>query len=116
MTSNTTLTKRIHGEPAALWQRLNLQQEPPVQCDFKVGDCVEFTNDYGVKYIDFVIGFSEDANFHGRFVHISPSLTASGEPTDAWWFPHKPSELRSIATASKLATQKYTLETLAPVA
>ena len=62
--------KRIHGDPVALWQRHGLQQFPPVPCEFKLNDKVIFTNDFGVSFVQTVIGFAAAENiFNGRFVH-----------------------------------------------
>lgn len=110
----TITPKPIHGERGPLWQRLNMREHPPVSCEFRIGDCVEYTNDNGVKFVEFVIGFAENTEFYGRFIYITPSLTSSGEPTECWWFAEKPSALRRIATSSKLTTHKYTVATLAP--
>lgn len=66
-----------------------LSSEPPVSCDFKVGDKVIFTNYYGVEFELKVIGFSKDNDLfkYGNFIHLN---------SGAYWFPHKPSELRHI--------------------
>ncbi|MNV91952.1 hypothetical protein D3C71_1864980 [compost metagenome] len=66
-----------------------LEQTAPEGCDLKVGDVVTFVNDYGVVFPGKeVIGFytQPDSNLlkYGNFIHID---------TDAYWFPHKPSEL-----------------------
>lgn len=71
-----------------------LRQEPPIPCDLKVGDRVTFTNEYGISFHDMrVIGFAEDDSFYGRFIHIT-GPTYPG----AYWFPHKPSELKEEAS------------------
>ena len=65
-----------------------LSQTPPVPCDFKVGDVVTFTNEFGVEFEDrTVMGFASNAKFHGRFIHLGP-------PTDAYWFPCRPNQLK----------------------
>ena len=62
-----------------------LSQTPPVPCDFKVGDVVTFTNEFGVEFEDrTVMGFASNAKFYGRFIHLS---------NDAYWFPVRPDEL-----------------------
>lgn len=62
----------------------DLQNTPPVPCEFKVGDVVTFTNDYGVKFHDKVVtGFAPSVE-NGRFVYLDK---------DAWWFPVNPSQL-----------------------
>ena len=67
----------------------NMVNVPPRPCDFKVGDFVKFTNDYGVEFIlHRVIGFTKiEDELHGRFVHID---------TDSPWFPVKPESLEKI--------------------
>lgn len=59
---------------------------PPKPCEFKVGDVVKFTNDYGVEFEPRkVIGFTKpEHELHGRFIHID---------TDCPWFPVKPESL-----------------------
>jgi hypothetical protein len=66
--------------------------EPPKPCEWKVGDCVKFTNDYGVEFEPLrVIGFTKpEHELHGRFIHLD---------TDAPWFPVAPESL-SVATKS----------------
>lgn len=60
------------------------QKEPPIPCDFKIGDSVTFTNDYGVAFHNRrVTGFSETIEY-GRFVFLDQ---------DAWWFPVTPASL-----------------------
>lgn len=64
----------------------NLEKTPTFECDFKLGDKVTFTNDYGVVFSGLeVTGFASEKNaFNGRFVHIS---------TDCYWFPVAPHSL-----------------------
>lgn len=62
------------------------QQTPPVPCDFKLGDTVTFTNDYGVSFADLrVVGFSPTVEGQGRFVYLDKS---------SWWFPVPPESLQ----------------------
>ena len=53
-----------------------------VECNFKVGDTVTFTNDYGVKFEGLkVIGFEKEINpdfLPNRFVYLN---------TGCYWFP-----------------------------
>lgn len=66
-----------------------LRQTPPVPCDFKVGDCVTFTNEFGVSFPGMIIiGFADDDSLYGRFIHL-----AGPEYPGAFWFPHRPEEL-----------------------
>lgn len=61
--------------------------EPPKPCDFKVGDVVKFTNDYGAEFGPLVVrGFttSED-ELHGKFIYLN---------TDCHWFPVDPKSLK----------------------
>lgn len=61
-----------------------LSQSSPLPCDFKVGDVVTFTNEYGISFEGLtVMGFLE-SELKERFIYLN---------TDAYWFPHKPSEL-----------------------
>lgn len=65
------------------------EQTPPEGCDLVVGDIVTFINDYGVVFPgQEVIGFDTNPEHnlfkYGNFIHID---------TDAYWFPHKRSEL-----------------------
>ena len=62
-----------------------LLEKPPIECDFKIGDKVTFTNEFGVSFKNHtIIGFDKDDSFYGRFIYID---------TDSYWFPHKPNEL-----------------------
>lgn len=83
--------KPIHGAPVPLWQRFGLQEIPPEPCPFTVGDRVIYTNEYGVKFDEDVVGFSKDSSFQGGFIHIVRHGT-DGDG-NAWWYPHHPSVL-----------------------
>lgn len=62
-----------------------VKKVPPVECSFRVGDVVTYTNEYGVSFAGRkIIGFSDDTSLNGRFIHLEK---------DSWWFPVKPSEL-----------------------
>lgn len=64
-----------------------LKTEPPVECGFKVGDKVTFTNDNGCVFKNkIIIGFAADDSFYGRFIHLGPG--------ECFWFPAKPSSLK----------------------
>lgn len=76
----------------------NLLSESPLPCDFKKGDKVIYTNDAGIEFEMIVVGFTDRKDWPedylpGRFINISQNETGEGS---AWWFPHKPSELRKI--------------------
>ena len=63
-----------------------IKKESPVPCDFKVGDTVTFTNEFGVSFEGRkIIGFADDDSFYGRFIFLDK---------DSYWFPCKPSELK----------------------
>lgn len=62
-----------------------ISKTPPVECDFKVGDTVIFTNDYKVSFSDLtVIGFADDDLLGGRFIYLDK---------DSYWFPCAPASL-----------------------
>ena len=68
-----------------------LLAQSPIPCEFKLGDEVVFTNEYGVVWYGYtIIGFCGENELHGRTIHI-----ARGDQ-DAWWFPHRPSELTLV--------------------
>lgn len=69
-----------------------LDQKPPAGCTYNVGDTVTFTNDYGVQFHGMkVIGFSDNLCMIGRLIHLNG---------DAYWFPHKASELTLTSDTS----------------
>lgn len=58
----------------------------PSKGGFHVGQKVTYTNDYGVKFKGkTIVGINADDSFYGRCIHLN---------TDAYWFPHKPEELK----------------------
>ena len=66
----------------------DLSKFPPIGCDFKLGDTVTFTNDYGVKFEGLtVIGFEKEIDpdfLPNRFVYLN---------TSCYWFPTSPESL-----------------------
>lgn len=63
-----------------------LEKTPPLACDFKVGDKVIYTNDYGVEFDLVVKGFDKlDQICHGRFIYVFE---------DAYWFSVRAEQLR----------------------
>ncbi|MCK9554134.1 hypothetical protein [Aquamicrobium sp.] len=87
-----------------------LRQVPPVPCDLAVGDRVTFTNEFGVSFVGMkVIGFAEDDGFYGRFIHIT-----GPEHAGAYWFPHKPSELKKEAAAKVASYMQPSLQPKEP--
>ena len=65
-----------------------LSPVPPVECAFKLGDTVTFTNEYGVKFEGLkVIGFEKEIDLDflpNRFVYLN---------TSCYWFPKSPESL-----------------------
>ena len=88
------INKPIHGEKAPLYEHYKLKPVPPVPCDFCIGDRVIFTNEYGLKFDMDVIGFADNTEFYGRFIHIVRH--GSNGDGSAWWFAHKPDELKKF--------------------
>ena len=78
-----------------IWQKLELQEHPPVECAFAVGDRVIYTNDAGLKFDCDIIGFSENTDFYGRFIHLKEH--GKTETGSCWWFPHLPTEITKAA-------------------
>lgn len=86
--------KPIHGQAQSLCEKHGLKPVPPIDCEFKLGDRVIFTNDQDVKFEQIIIGFSSNDDFYGRFIHaIGINGTWDG---CAGWFPHHPSQLERI--------------------
>lgn len=56
------------------------------ETDLKVGDTVIFTNDYGVKFLNKIIGFTTPNQF-GRCVYLD---------YDCYWFANKPEKLQKV--------------------
>lgn len=81
------MNKPIHGEPKPKDVPSDMQRTPPIPCEFKPGDRVIFTNDYGVQFHQRVRGFAKDV-WDGRFVYLD---------TSCWWFPKRPSQLQDAA-------------------
>jgi len=59
----------------------------PILCEFKLGDKVIYTNDYGMTFEHEIIGFDESRNpmpfseyFQDRFIYLDK---------DSYWFPVK---------------------------
>lgn len=60
------------------------QMQPPIPCDFQVGDTVTFTNENGVAFPgNRVTGFAPQPQ-GGRFIYLD---------YDCWWFPTQPDSL-----------------------
>lgn len=57
----------------------------PSGCTLKVGDLVEWTNDYGITWRHRVIGFN--TTYDAKYVHLD---------SDAYWFPHDHNKLTLI--------------------
>ena len=62
------------------------QRDSPVPCEFKLGDPVTFTNEYGATFPNHIVaGFSPTVEGLGRFVYLD---------FDCWWFPVNPDSLQ----------------------
>lgn len=65
-----------------------LSDIPPAPCDFKKGDPVRFTNEYGVAFEGFrIIGFAREIDPEWRpdsFIYLDK---------EAYWFPVSADEL-----------------------
>jgi hypothetical protein len=62
-----------------------LNKRSPVDCKFKIGDKVSYTNDYGVTFDGHtVIGFAEDTGLYGNFIYLD---------LDCYWYATKPNKL-----------------------
>jgi hypothetical protein len=69
----------ILTSPARTHTSNDLLKVSPVECNFKRGDTVTYTIEYGVEFnVLKVIGFSEPEELHGRFIHLDK---------ESWWFP-----------------------------
>lgn len=71
---------------------------PNPKIDFKVGDRVVFTNDYGVSFPDMmIIAIGKDNGLwkYGRCIYLD---------NDCYWFPVKPESLSFEAPAKKQTT------------
>ncbi len=68
----------------------SISKVPPADCEFKAGDFVTFTNEFGVFFRKpkEVIGFN-------RTPELLPQRTIYTN-SDAWWFPSKESELQKV--------------------
>ena len=83
-----TIEPQIYKSQADRWNERDdvVMSEPHRECEWKVGDTVKFTNDYGVEFGPRrVVGFTKPENeLHGRFVYID---------SDSPWFPVNPEQL-----------------------
>jgi hypothetical protein len=72
------------------------QINPPVPCEFQVGDLVTYTNDYGAVFNDRIVtGFSPTVE-NGRFIYFDHA---------AWWFPVGPRSLKKQAQRTEAPTE-----------
>lgn len=86
--------KPIHGKRVLENVPQDMVPHPPVPCDFKVGDAVTYTNDYGVQFDRFVRGFSAVPTFLAgpAFVYLD---------SDCWWMPVPAQSLALRATGAQ---------------
>lgn len=67
-----------------------LSKEAPEGCDLKVGDLVEWVNDYGVIWQHKILGFDYEDSFnktYNKFVIVDK---------DSYWFPLDHTKLKKI--------------------
>lgn len=76
----------------------SLEKTAPAGCEFKVGDIVTYTNEYGVSFDNReIVGFSSKEDMLGvRFIHLDQ---------DAYWFPLSIAELKLAKRVVKTKTQ-----------
>lgn len=112
--------KPIHGAPQPKNVPSDMVDEPPIPCEFSVGDVVTYTNDYGVTFKARVRGFKRKMRSYDVTYHLMDGDGPTGEletehvtspnfiylefwcewlgawSTDgtAWWFPNKPEQLK----------------------
>lgn len=110
--------KPIHGAPKPKNVPSDMTDNPPVPCEFKPGDVVTYTNDYGVKFRARVRGFKRKLySYVHACVHIyeKPHKTVYSTVTwpgciylefwsrrdrdwgtegHAWWVAHDPKQLK----------------------
>lgn len=93
--TNRRQNERDFAERAKKWKRedptfeiyKNISDVLTTDIDLKKGDLVSFTNDYGVTFSPFkVLGFQKPDKY-GGCVFID---------SDAFWFPHKITELTKL--------------------
>ena len=86
--------KRVHGEPINRDVPKDAQETPPVQCEFKVGDIITYTNPQGVVFHGYkVTGFAPKVTSWGAFIYLNWS---------SWWYPAEPESLKLNAQISRL--------------
>ena len=74
----------IYEPTAEQKSKIGMVETPPISCDFKVGDEVTFTNDFGVSFPEHkIVGFSPVVEGE-RFIYYNNT---------AWWFPCAPRQL-----------------------
>ena len=82
----------------ALWERAKkykLDSEPPQPTQFRLGDKVIFTNDYGVQFEEEVIGYSKTDPMYTKYGHFIHLLPTNGTE-EAFWYPHRENQLTKI--------------------
>lgn len=79
------------------WKRFDLLETAPIECEYKIGEKVIYTNDYGLEFEVVIVGFSADEVMfgkYGKFIHFVVDL--SNPRSSAYWMPHKKSDFRKI--------------------
>jgi hypothetical protein len=87
---SSTRAKPVHGAPIPRDIPADMRPDPPIPCDFSVGDRVTYTNDYGVTFDRVVKGFASEVHSYG-FVYLN---------LDCWWMPVTPESLSRIGGAA----------------
>jgi hypothetical protein len=63
---------------------VHAQRLPPVSCNFRIGDTVKFTNEFGVSFPGLLVtGYADEVD-NGRYIYLD---------TSSWWFPASPGSL-----------------------
>jgi hypothetical protein len=110
--------KPIHGAPKPVNVPADMTDVPPVPCEFRAGDIVTYTNDYGVKFRARVRGFKHKLRSYTDSVGLlNPDGSSAGRINEttidpkfiylefwrhnewrtdgsAWWCAHDPEQLR----------------------
>lgn len=79
-----------HKEEFEIWAKTHKVEKTSSRTNFKVGDKVTYTNEYGVFFEGHeILGFSPE-DFHGRFIYLD---------LDCYWMPQAPKNLTLYKSA-----------------
>lgn len=84
--------KPIHGEAVPFHVQHGYSDQSPIPCDFKLGDRVIYTNDYGLTFIRTVRAFKKAITpdfLPNNFIYIFGD-------TSCWWSPVAPETLKHL--------------------